>query len=369
VQVNLFRPKVREHAVTAVAEVLRSGWIGMGARTQEFERAFATYAGAPHCVALNNCTSALHLALRVLDLPPGAEVVTTAVTFIATNLAIVYEHLTPVFADINPATGNIDPQSIAARLTPHTGAIMIMHYGGNPCDLDEIYTLAQQHSLPVVEDCAHAAGARYRSRPIGSHDSLQAFSFDPTKNLTCGEGGALTFRNPDFEARLRRLRYLGMDRDNYSRFRAPTTNGRTWDYHVSEPGFRYHMSDIHAAIGLAQLPFLTEDNYRRAEIADRYRAGLHGVPGITLLVRDADRESSNFMFCLLCETRDELLEKLAAHGVGASVHFRRNDEFPMFERQDLPNAAAFCSRVMTLPMHPGLTDEEVDFVIRLVREG
>ncbi len=368
-QINLFRPLVREEAVEAAATVLRSGWIGMGARTCEFERALAARLHAPHCVAVNNCSSALHLALRVLDLPAGAEVVTTAVTFISTNLGIVYERLRPVFADVNPRTGNLDPADVAARLTPATRALVLVHYGGTPCDLDEIYDLARRHQLTVVEDCAHALGASYKGRPIGSHDSLQAFSFDPTKNLTAGEGGALTFRCPDYETRLRRLRYLGMDRDNYERFSRSRSDGRAWHYGVSEVGFRYHLSDLHAAIGLAQLPFLEEDNRRRAAIAARYRAGLAGVAGLTLLEQPADRVSAHFLFCVLAERREALLAALAAHGVGASVHFPRNDEYPMFRRQELPQTEYFTSHVVSLPMHPGLTDAEVDYVLEVIREG
>ena len=179
--------------------------------------------GAPHCVALNSCTTALRLALRVLDLAPGTEVVTSPLTFVSANQAILEESLTPVFADVQPDTGSLDPSSIGERLTERTGAVMVMHYGGTPCDLDEIYALAGERGIAVIEDCAHAFGASYRGRPIGSHGDLHAFSFQAVKNLPVGDGGALTVSSPDVDARLRRLRWFGIDRSTYER--APT--GRT----------------------------------------------------------------------------------------------------------------------------------------------
>lgn len=368
-RVQLFRPRIRDEAVDAVAEVLRSGWIGMGPKTQEFEQAFARYVNAPHCVVVSNGSSALHLAVRVLGLPPGTEVITSAVTFIAMNHAILHEGLKPVFADIDPYTGNIDPRSAAERITPNTGAIVLMHYGGYPCDLDEFYALAKQHSLAVIEDCAHACGAAYRGRLIGSHNTLQAFSFDPTKNLTSVEGGALTFHNSQCDPLLRRLRYMGMDKDNYQRFARTDKAVRGWDYEVTELGFRYHMNDVQAAVGLVQLAHLHEDNARRAEIVAHYNSELADVPGLEFLRLQGDRVSSNFLFCILAESRDALAAKLADHDVGVSVHFRRNDEYCMYERQDLPNAEQFCSRVMSLPMHTGLTDDDVSYVCGIIREG
>lgn len=364
--IRLFRPNVREAAVTAVADVLRSGWIGLGPKTREFERAFAEYVGAGSCVAVNSCTAALHLALRVLDIPRGSEVITTANTFIATNHVILYEQLRPVFADIDPRTGNLDPASVESRITPATGAIMLMHYGGYPCDLDEFYALSERHGIPIIEDCAHACGSTYRGRKIGSHKSLQAFSFDATKNLTTGDGGAVTSASPDYEDRLRRLRYLGMDRDSFRRYAG---NGSRAEYHVHEVGFRYHMSDMQAAIGLAQLGFLMQDNARRGEIHALYASLLADVTGIKLLERSDDRTSANFLFCLLAENRDALAAKLAENGIGTAVHFNRNDAYTMYEGYDLPSTEYFCSRALSLPMHTALTDDEIEFVCRLIKEG
>lgn len=363
---RLFHPVVHEEAIVAAEEALRSGWIGCGPRTSEFEEAFAKAVNAPHCVALNSCTTALRLALRVLDLPAGTEVVTSPLTFVSANQSILEESLTPVFADVQPDTGSIDPQSIAAAITERTGAVMVMHYGGTPCDLDEIYELARAHGIAVVEDCAHACGASYRGRPIGSHEGLHAFSFQAVKNLTLGDGGALTVTSADVDARLRRLRWSGIDRPTFERSSGITYH---WQYDVTEVGVKGSMNDITAAIGLGQLPHLDADNRRRREIAARYRAGLSEVPGIELLREHDDRVSSGYLFCALADDREGFSESLAQSGIDVGVHFRPNYDYPMFDGGPLPGVEAFWRRAVSLPVHLMLTDEDVDRVIDTIRRG
>ena len=366
--IRLFKPNVRATSISAVADVLRSGWIGMGPKTQEFEKSFASYVGAQRCVAVNSCTAALHLSLRVLDLPEGAEVITMANTFVSTNHVILYERLKPVFADINPRTGNLDPASVESKINPNTGAIIVMHYGGYPCDLDEFYALGKRYNIPIIEDCAHACGSTYHGRPIGSNESLQAFSFDPTKNLTSGEGGAITCALAEQEVRLRRLRYLGMDRDSFGRYENRSDAPRS-EYDVHELGFRYHMNDMQAAIGLSQMEYIDQDNARRKEIAQKYSSLLADVPGLNMLERLDDRESSNFLFCVLADNRNALAAKLAENGVATAVHFRRNDTYSMYEEAYLPSTEYFCSHALSLPMHTLLTDDEVEFICKIIREG
>lgn len=363
--IPLLKPAIREEAIQAVGEVLRSGWLGLGPRTERFERAFAAYVGAPHCVALNSCTSALHLAFVLLDLPPGSEVITTPITFVSTNHAILYVDCKPVFADVNPDTGNLSVDSVRSRITEKTRAVVVVHYAGYPADLDELYTLAREHGLAVIEDCAHACGATYKGRRIGSHGELHAFSFHAVKNLTMGEGGALTLRSEPFDGRARRLRWLGIDKDTFAR----AGGSYRWDYLVEEVGFKYHMDDIHAAIGLAQLAYLEDDNRRRQQIALYYRSALANVPGLTLLERKDDRTCSNHLFPIRAEDRDRLVEKLNAHGVDAGVHYRRNDQYRMFEEADLPNAERFWRSEISLPMHALLTDDDAGYVSDIIRSG
>ena len=365
-RVPLFRPLIREEAITEVGEVLRSGWLGLGPRTAAFERAFAAYVGVPYCVGVSSCSGALRLALHLLDLPRGAEVVTTPLTFVGANQVILHEDLVPVFADVRQDTGNLDPASVAERISNRTGAIVVLHYGGYPCDLDELYALARDAGVPVVEDCAHACGATYRGRRIGSHGDLHAFSFHAVKNLPTGDGGALTVHHEDHARRLRRLRWFGIDTDTYAR-----TSGRAyrWDYAVEELGFKHHMNDIQAAIGLAQLEYLEIDNARRREIAASYREGLSDLDGIELLRQESDRESSQHLFCVLAERRDDLVDRLAERGIDTGVHYRPSYDYPMFEGGPLPQVERFWRRAVSLPMHVGLADEHVEAVVAAIRKG
>jgi perosamine synthetase len=353
-------------AVEAATEVLRSGWLTLGPHTAAFEKAFADYVDAPYAVGLNSCTSALQLALRVLDLPADSEVITTPITFVSTNHAILHEQLQPVFADVEPHTGNIDANSIADRITDRTKAIMLVHFGGYPCELDRIYELAGRHKLAVVEDCAHACGSQYRGRPIGSHGELHAFSFHACKNLAIGDAGALTIRCPELDGRLRRLRRFGIDHDAYQRTRP---GAYAWDYDVTELGFKSHMSDVQAAIGLAQLQHLDAQNAIRAELVSAYRERLADTPGVELFRYEEDRASSHHLFCILAEDRDGLIDKLREAGVATSVYYRRNDHYRMFEQHDLPNTERFWQRVVTLPLHLAMSTDEVDYITGLIRGG
>ena len=368
-QVRLFKPKVGEQAVLAVAEVLRSGWLGMGPRTAEFEKALAGFLGVPHAVAVNTCTSALHLAVKLLGLEKGTEVITTPVTFVATNQVLLYEGLTPVFADVDPCTGNLTPETVAARLTPRTGAIMLTHLAGYACDLDGFHSIASRRNLPIIEDCAHACGAKYKGVRVGASGNLSAFSFDAIKNLTTGDGGMLIPRNAAEEQRARNLRNMGLTRTAFQRLNEVQSRKHSWEYEIPEVGYRYHMNDIQAAMGLAQLGVLDADNVRRRQIAARYNRHLGNVPGVTLPTYNPDRECSYHLYAILAENRNALAEKMTERGVTVGVHYSRNDLYPIFQRAEVPNADYFCARVMSLPMHLDLTDEELDYVCNVIREG
>jgi perosamine synthetase len=280
---------------------------------------------------------------------------------------LLYEGLVPVFADIDRETGNLSPERVAARLTPRTGAIMLTHFGGYACDLDGFKALGDRHALGIVEDCAHACGAWYRGQRVGASGNLCAFSFDPIKNLTTGDGGMLMVSHDEQEARARTLRYMGLTRDAFTRSTSRTAF--SWEYEVPEIGYRYHMNDIVAAMGLAHLKLVDADNERRADIAARYRSLLAGIPGITPMAYDADRRSSYHLFSVLAESRDALAEKLGRDGVMVGGHYPRTDSYPIFQRADVPNAEYFCSRVLSLPMHVDLTDDELVYVAGRIREG
>jgi perosamine synthetase len=271
-----------------------------------------------------------------------------------------------VFADINLDTGNLNVESVSACITERTGAIMLFHYGGYPCDIDEFYTLSKDKKIPIVEDCAHACGATYKGKRIGSHGDIHAFSFHAVKNLPMGDGGALTIRSEEYDSRLRSLRWLGIDHDTFQR---TEREAYEWKYNVTEVGFKYHMNDIQAAIGLAQLYHLDKENARRAEIAAHYREALSNVPGIKLLHYTNDRTSSYHLFCILAENRDALVRKLQSSGVEVGVHYQRNDSYPMFDEHNLPNTEFFFQRTISLPMHLDLTDDQVHYVTNIIKGG
>jgi perosamine synthetase len=363
VAIQLFKTRLSPEAIAAAVAVMESGWLGQGPRVAEFEAAFGDYVGAANCIAVATGTAAIHMALRVLDLAPGAEVITTPQTWVSTHYAIEYVGCVPVLADIDPATGNIDPVEIDRRVTDRTGAILLVHYCGYPCDLDEILAIADRHGLPVVEDAAHACGSTYRSRRIGSGPTLQCFSFGPIKNLPMVHGGAITSSDSTHFARFRALRSMGLARSAHERLTTASSSYRP-EYELAEPGFRYELPDVHAAIGLAQLPHVDAENATRRRVAGAYRDGLAGTPGIRTLEYGDDRESACHMYPILAEDRDAVAAELGRRGIDVGVHYPLN---PFLSHDDVLRAREFAGQVLTLPIHPWLSDDDVTAVVDAVR--
>ncbi|MCL4498885.1 MAG: DegT/DnrJ/EryC1/StrS family aminotransferase [Chloroflexi bacterium] len=364
--IPVFRPSITEAEIEAVAEVLRSGWWGLGPKTHQFEQEFASFIGARYAVGLNSATAALHLGLHVLDVE-GGEVITTPMTFISTNHAILYNRAIPVFADIRPDTLNIDVADIERKITPRTKAIMTMHYGGHPCEIDEILALARPRGIKVIEDAAHACGAEYKGRRIGSHTDAACFSFHAVKNLATGEGGALSVQDPELEGRLRRLRWMGITKDTWERSEDLTKY--SWYYNVEEVGFKCHMNDIPAAIGLVQLRRLPETNARRRSIAERYNAGFAGLEWLERPVERPYVKSSFHNYVVKVPDRDRFTAYLQQNGIATSVHYIPNHLYSMYKPYytPLPVAEDIWHRIVTLPLFPDLTDEQVDHVIGVVQ--
>jgi dTDP-4-amino-4,6-dideoxygalactose transaminase len=366
-------PAVGQEEIDAVADALRSGWITTGPKTRAFEKAFQDLVQAPDALGLNSCTAGLHVGLIALGVRPGDEVITTPLTFCA--CANVIEHLgaTPRFVDVEPDTLNLDPKAVEAAVTTRTRAILAVHYAGHPVDLDPIQDLANRHGLGLIEDAAHALPARYKGRPIGSGTNPVSFSFYATKNLTTGEGGMLT-GTPELLARARTLGLHGMSRDAWKRY-GP---GGSWFYNVDEPGFKYNMTDIQAAMGLAQLAKLQWFQQRRREIVDRYTAAFGEIEALETPVERPEVEHAWHLYVLrlrpeaLRITRDQFINELTARNIGSSVHFIPIHLHPYYRQKYQYTPTAFpvtvrnYRRMLSLPLHPMLTDRDVDDVITAV---
>jgi perosamine synthetase len=359
--IQLFKPYMDEEEIEAVAQVIRSGWLGLGPKTAEFERQLAQYIGVPYMAALNSATAALDLALRLLNVQPGDEVIVPTMTFVSTAHVVIYNRATPVFADVDETTLNIDLEDVARKITPRTRAIIPVHYGGRPVDMDRLREIAGR--IPIIEDAAHACGAEYKGQKCGSIGDLGCFSFQAVKNLATGDGGAIATKDQALINRAKRLRWLGIDKGTWDR----TDGNRTylWDYSVDEIGFKSHMNDIAAAIGIVQLRKLDQMNARRQEIKRRYNEGLGDLGWIQLPPDDtADSKSSWHIYCIQSNYRDELNAYLEKRKIGTGVHYRPIHTYACYGHQPhLPKAENAFQRILSLPMHAGLSDQDVDDVI------
>lgn len=375
------RPSIDEQEITAVTEVLRSGWLTTGPRTAEFEAAFKAYVQAPHALAVNSCTAALHLALEALGLGPGDEVITTPLTFCATVNCILHAGATPVLADIG-SDGNIDPDAILRAISSRTKAILPVHYGGAPCDMERIWDIARTNGLFVVEDAAHAVGAHWKGQPIGAagrngrRSDAVAFSFYATKNLSTGEGGMVTCHDPDLLERMRILCLHGISKDAWNRY---ARNGN-WYYEVVTRGYKYNLSDLQSAIGLAQLAkqeALLDIRTACARYYDTEFAGVEEIeapPGAQFGRHAWHLYPLRLNLDRLSFGRAEFIERLRDRGIGASVHFIPIPLHPAFagvptlQERLVPNAMALYDRLVSLPLYPGLTLAQLSYIAATVRE-
>jgi len=350
-----------------VAKILKSGWIGLGPKTKEFEEKFAKFVGAKYAVGVNSCTAALHLALKVMDVE-GGEVITTPMTFISTNHAILYNNAVPVFADIEKDTLNMRIDEIEKLVTDKTKAILVVHYGGHPCDMNPILEIAKKRRIKVIEDAAHACGAEYREKKIGSIGDATCFSFHAVKNMATGDGGMITIHSQDIASRLRKLSWLGISKGTWDRSEGKSYS---WEYNVEEIGFKYHMNDITAALGLVQLTKLEKTNQRRKEIVKKYNEDFSDIEWIETPVEKEYAKSAchNYVIKILNRRRNELISYLADNGISAGVHYVPNHLYRIYKPyyRRLPVTEKVWKKLVTLPLFPDLKDEEIELIIRLVR--
>ncbi|MFC1699000.1 DegT/DnrJ/EryC1/StrS family aminotransferase [Candidatus Omnitrophota bacterium] len=366
--IPLFKPSMDEQEINAVRRVTQTGWIGLGPKTREFELAFAKYTGADFAVGLNSCTAALHLALKVLDFNPGDEVITSSLTFVSTNHAILYNNYRPVFADVDENTLTMSIADIKRKITNRTKAIILVHYAGHPCEMDEIVQLCKDKGIIIIEDAAHACGAAYKGRKIGSIGDLTCFSFHAVKNLAMGEGGAITTNNRELDARLRKLRWLGIDKTTWDR--SSSANKKySWSYSINEVGFKCHMDDIHAAIGLIQLKKLERNNKSRRRIVAYYNKVFSELGWITIPEEKSYVESSHHLYVIKVEPRDELIDHLTENGISAGVHYYPNHLYSVYQpyRKRLPVTEKVWKKLVSLPLYPELTESQIDKIIKAMK--
>ena len=368
-------PALGEEEIEEVVATLRSGWIGTGPKVARFEQAFAEYKGVPQAVALNSCTAALHLSLLAAGLGPGDEVITSPMTFCATANSIIHAGATPVLADVDPRTMNIDPEQVAAKVTPRTRAILPIHFAGRPCDMDPLMATAAEHELIVIEDCAHAIETEYKGRKAGTMGDFGCFSFYVTKNVVTGEGGMVITRREADLARIKVLGLHGMSKDAWKRFGDEGYK----HYQVVEAGFKYNMMDLQAAIGLHQLPRVERYWARRQEIWNRYNEAFADLPLGLPAPPEPDTRHALHLYTILVDeqrtgiTRDAFLDAMTKRYIGVGVHYLSLTEHPYYRErfgwrnEEYPHAARIGRQTVSLPLSAKLTDDDVEDVIAAVR--
>ena len=366
-------PNITDAEINEVVDTLKSGWLAKGPRTIEFEKRFADYVGAKYAIGMNSCTAALHIALLAAGIGPGDEVVTTPMTFAASANTIIHTGATPVFVDIDLFTGCIDPDEIEKKITSRTRAIVPVHYAGQACDLDRIYEIADKHNLFVSEDAAHAIYTRYKGNMIGHKPKgAVSYSFYATKNLATGEGGMLVTDDEKIANRARMLVTHGMSTNAWGRY----AKGGSWRYDIEEPGYKYNMFDLQAALGLIQLKRLEDMQTKREKIAARYNEAFSQNDALEIpAVATYTTQHCWHLYVIklnidkLTINRDKFIEELNARNIGTSVHFipvhlmsAYKDRFG-YKEGDFPKSEEFFERIISLPLYSTMSDQDAEDVI------
>lgn len=360
--IPLFKVFMPESVIEPLREVLMGGYVGEGPRVEEFESRLAPWLETGNVLALNNGTAALHLALRLAGVEAGDEVITTPMTCVATNEPILATGARVVWADIDPWTGNIDPEDVARKITRKTRVILCVHWGGYPCDLDALKRLARDHGLKLIEDACHALGSTYRGRRIGCHSDFACLSFQAIKMITTVDGGALTCDSPEDHRIGRLLRWYGIDRK---------TNPRDCRFEddILLSGYKYHMNDVAAAIGVKQLDFLEENLRLHQTHAARYNEAFSDLKTVKLRRFQNDRTSSNWLYTMRVKNLEGFMDAMRRDGIVVSQVHARNDRYTIFKDSltDLPGVDEFASQQVSIPVGWWLTEDQVEYIVQRVR--
>ena len=357
---------IEQDDIQAVVDVLQSDFLTTGPKIAEFEQTVADYVGAKYAVAISNGTSALHAACFAAGIGPGDEVITTPLTFAASANCVLYCGGTPVFADVDPKTYNIDPEDIRRKITDRTKAIIAVHLAGQPCDMDAIHSIAREHGLIVIEDGAHALGSVYKGKKVGSMSDMTTFSFHPVKPITTGEGGMIVTDNEDFYKKMVLFRSHGITRDDSMM----TRNDGPWFYQQFDLGYNYRITDIQCALGCSQMKKLDRFLARRKEIVARYNEAFADCDNIITPYQLSDTESGWHLYIVQVKNCDrrKVFENMREKGIGVNVHYIPVYMHPYYqehgyENVHCANAEEIYSHIISLPLYPGLTSEQQDYVI------
>jgi dTDP-4-amino-4,6-dideoxygalactose transaminase len=369
------RALIEEEEISAVIDVLRSGWLTTGPRVMEFEAAFARYTGAQYALAVNSCTAALHLALAAIGIQAGDEVILPTMTFAASGEVVLYFNARPVLVDCVKGSFQMDPAQIARSITSRTKAILPVHYAGYPCDMETILEIANRHGLKVIEDAAHALPSHYKDKMVGTIGDITCFSFYATKTLTTGEGGMATTENQEYAQRMRTLSLHGISKDAWKRYTAESS----WRYDILEAGYKYNLTDLQAAVGIAQLSKCDAMRMRRAAIAEQYTQGFAALDGFTAPVMPSDSGHAWHLYVLRVNSdalrinRDRVIEELKQRGIGTSVHFIPLHLHTLYQRLgyregQFPNAEERFAGAISLPIYPAMTKDDVERVLEALHD-
>ncbi|HPQ52853.1 MAG TPA: DegT/DnrJ/EryC1/StrS family aminotransferase [Spirochaetota bacterium] len=372
-EIPFHRPSITEDEIEAVAGILRSGWLTMGKETIRFEEAFRKFTGAQHALAVNSCTAALHLSLVAAGIEKGDEVILPVLNFISSAEVIAYCGGVPVFVDVNRDDHNIDTHLIEEKITENTRAIMPMHFGGQPADMDSILCIAEKHALHVIEDAAHALPSIYGNTIVGSIGDATCFSFYATKTLTTGEGGMITTDNDEWADRIKSLRLHGITHDAWKRY----SREGSWIYDVRFLGYKYNTTDFNAALGLVQLARQSQLQKKREAVAAMYTEAFSEVEELIPFKIKKDRSSSWHLYPLklrtelLTITRDEFIDEMKSRGISTSVHFIPIHHFSFYKNAgygsgEFPETDWIFERTVSLPIYPDLVEDEIAYIIENV---
>lgn len=364
-KIVLFHPYVTDNMRERVQETLKTRWIGQGPSVDEFERKFSEkFCKNLNVASVGAGTDALHLAYLLAGIAPGDEVICPVFTCTATNIPLLYIGAKPVFADVQPGTLNIDTTHVESLVTEKTRAIVCVHYGGLPCDMDALQATADKHGIPVIEDAAHAIGATYRGKPIGSVSDFTMFSFQAIKSITTGDGGMVSFKNGWLLPKAKRLRWFGIDRE--------AKQASHWNNDITEVGYKYQMNDIAASMGIAALEEWDETWKHRRALFDAYKTGFKNFTDVNFIGKDeSDRTHAAWLCTITAENRSGLHRKLAENGIESSQVHYRNDRYSIFRdsRGRFPNMDAVDDKYLVLPLHMLMSTEDVERIVSVVKEG